>query len=73
MKTQKTFIIDKWHFSQEDFKERMTTAQWRAILLSHRDRILVKGIFRQLQAKSLGFGVVEVSKVPIVKRVTDDD
>ena len=41
-------------------KQRMTTAQWREILLAHEERITVRGHVRTLVATSLGHGVVEV-------------
>ena len=53
------------HWTLEDYKERITTEQWKQILLNNDDRIMVKGQARQIQAKKLGYGVVEVSKVSL--------
>ena len=53
------------HWTLEDYKERITTEQWKQILLNNDDKIIVKGQARQIQAKNLGYGVVEVSKVSL--------
>jgi len=53
------------HWTLEDYKERITTEQWKQILLNNDDKIIFKGHARQIQAKNLGYGVVEVSKVPL--------
>jgi hypothetical protein len=50
------------HWALEDFKQRMTTKQWRAILLEERDHINFRGTARRLVAHNLGAGVVEISK-----------
>lgn len=52
------------HWVLESYSERMTVAQWRAILLDERDRIIFNGHMRRLVAKRLGAGVVEISKAP---------
>ena len=52
------------HWKVECFKQRLTTKQWKAILLAEDDWIWVAGERRQLKAKRLGAGVVEVSKSP---------
>lgn len=49
-----------WVFTH--YTERMTTKQWREILLSGNDVIMFRGNFCRLKAKNLGAGVVEVSK-----------
>lgn len=59
--------LDDGHWLAESFKQRMPAKQWREILLAGNDRILVSGELRQLIAKRLGLGVVEVSKQPIDK------
>jgi len=51
------------HWKGHRFKERMTVAGWRQILLRHEDVITFEGRRTQLVAKSLGCGVVEVGKV----------
>ena len=55
------------HWHVEGFTQRVTTKEWRDILLKEGDRIIVDGRARQLQAKSLGAGVQEISKVPLLK------
>lgn len=58
-------LISDAHWTLEVYKQRMTNSAWRQVLLNEGDRIIVKGIIRQLVAKSLGSGVVEVSKAPL--------
>ncbi|MHA2216919.1 MAG: hypothetical protein ACXACY_13325 [Candidatus Hodarchaeales archaeon] len=53
------------HWTIEVYKQRMTTKQWKKILLEKMDSIYCGGRLRQLVAKNLGHGVVEVSKKPI--------
>ena len=53
------------HCTMENFTERMTTAQWKAVLLAEVDKIFCKGHLRRLVAKRLGAGVVEVGKAPM--------
>lgn len=48
------------HWTLRNYKQRMTTAEWRSILLADGDRIVVNGCLEQLVARSLGYGVVEV-------------
>ena len=57
--------VDNNHWRTEWYKERMTTKQWKECLLAEDDMIIYKGRLRRLTAKSLGAGVVEVSKVPL--------
>ena len=40
--------------------QRMTTAQWKYILLNNLDTFIANGRLRRLKAKSLGAGVYEV-------------
>jgi hypothetical protein len=53
------------HWTVEDYKQRLTTKQWKTILLNEDDKIIFKGRLRQLVAKNLGAGVVEISKKPL--------
>lgn len=55
-------MLSENHYRVEWFKERMPAKQWQQILLNGDDRIFCNGRLRQLAAKSLGHGVVEVSK-----------
>ena len=52
-----------WH--SEEHTQRIATKDWREALLDNRDKIIVKGHIRQLLAKNLGYGVVEVSLQPL--------
>lgn len=49
-----------WNPNNRGFKERMTTKQWKDILLKEEDKVIVRGVLRQVKAKNLGYGVVEV-------------
>jgi len=53
------------HWQIEDFKQRITEAEWRKILLGDYDTITCKGHVRKLVASKMGYGVVEVNKVPL--------
>jgi len=53
----------------ESYTERITVSQWREVLLDERDTMIFKGNVRQLVAKNLGYGVVEVSKAPLDKKL----
>jgi hypothetical protein len=53
------------HWRLEEFRERVTTKKWKEILLEEGDKIVVGGHLRQLEAKSLGAGIVEVRKKPL--------
>ena len=59
--------ISNNHWSTENFKERMTKKEWQEILLSYKDHIIVAGCCRQVVAKNIGAGVVEVSKKPLLE------
>lgn len=49
-------------------RQRITTTEWKKILLSYGDKFIRKGAVRQLVAKDIGFGVVEVSILPEVPK-----
>ena len=53
------------HWTMETYRQRMTVEEWKKVLLSGNDHIVCKGGLRQLKAENLGYGVVEVFKVPI--------
>jgi len=61
------------HWILEDYRQRMTTSKWRAILLDKADIVIVNGRLRQLKATNLGYGVVEVSKEPLNIEVSNED
>lgn len=52
-------------YDDEDYSQRLTSKQWRSALLNHEDKIMTKGTLRQLVAKNLGCGVIEISKAPL--------
>lgn len=62
--------LNNSHWVFESYKQRMTTKEWKKILLNEEDRIIFRGNLRQLKARSLGAGVVEVYKEP-TKEATD--
>lgn len=49
------------------YTQRMTSQEWKAILLEEKDTIIIGGELRQLVAKNLGSGVVEISVKPKAK------
>ena len=55
-------MLSSNHWKVENYKERMTTKEWKQILLNNQDSIIFHGNFYRLKAKSLGHGVVEVYK-----------
>jgi hypothetical protein len=61
MKTTHEILRDN-HWTLEEYTQRMTVAEWRAVLAAEADRPMVKGQLRRLIAKRLGFGYVDVSK-----------
>ena len=56
-------ILDEGHWISGDFRQRMTTSNWRELLLNYDTKLIFQGRVTQLYAKNLGYGVVEVSKV----------
>ena len=61
-------IREDGHWRREDYTQRMTRAQWRKLLLEHQDHTIFEGRYRQLAAKHIGVGVMEVSKVPLTEK-----
>ena len=55
-------ILDEQHWVHEDYKQRITDKSWRELLLNDDDKVIFHGRVTQLNAKKLGYGVVEVSK-----------
>ena len=55
--------------------QRVTTAEWRSMLLSEYDKPIIRGNLRQIVGKNLGAGVVELRFVPLAlaaqQEVTD--
>ncbi len=59
-------IRDDRHWYYKDYKQRMTTKEWKQILLNEDDTVIFEGRVWRLKARSLGCGVVEVSKHHLV-------
>lgn len=57
--------LSESHYVIEDFKQRMSVKDWKEVLLNDMDTIIFRGEIRQLGAKNLGYGVVEVYKISI--------
>ena len=52
------------HWNVAGYRQRMTTKQWKKILLNKDDELLfADGEAYSLKAKRLGYGIVEVYKV----------
>lgn len=57
-----TNALNEAHWTDANYKQRMTTKDWKQILLDNKDQITYCGFLTKLKAKNLGCGVVEVSK-----------
>ena len=57
----KNFLSDN-HWTMEKYRQRMKVSEWRQILLAEEDHIFFHGSCVQLEAKDVGYGVVEVYK-----------
>jgi hypothetical protein len=55
-------ILSGNHWTLAAYRQRMTTKQWREVLLEEGDTIVFAGTPTNLKAKNLGYGVVEVYK-----------
>lgn len=55
-------ILSEAQWTHMDYKQRMTSAQWKAILLDTDDTLIFNGSVYRLKAKRLGCGVVEIYK-----------
>lgn len=55
-------ILDNAHWTDRCHTQRITRQEWIELLLEHRDVIVYRGALTQLKIRSLGAGVVEVSK-----------
>ncbi len=53
------------HWRIESFTQRITTKQWKQMLLDDEDTLIFLGRLRTLKAKNLGAGVLEISKEPL--------
>ena len=55
-------ILNDLHFKQLDYKQRVTTKEWKNILLNNQDKIIYKGTVVNLIGKNIGAGVYEIFK-----------
>ena len=58
-------MLDNAHWQFEGHTQRVTTKQWKAILLEERDQLIFHGRLRQLKARNMGAGVYEIYKKPL--------
>lgn len=56
------YVLSQNHWTLASYRERMTTKQWREVLLQGNDTIIFRGNVCKLKAENLGAGVVEVYK-----------
>ena len=55
-------VLDNGHWVLPAYKQRMTTKEWKELLLDDKNHIFYNGILTKIVAKNLGYGVVEVYK-----------
>lgn len=65
-------MLSNNHWRQEDYKQIMKASEWKKILLSSGYNIMVHGEQRELTAKKLFDGVVEVSKKPLTSHTANE-
>jgi len=58
-------ILSASHWVFEVYTERITSKQWREMLLNDADKIIFRGNYRKIVGKNLGHGVVEIGKKPM--------
>ena len=54
-----------WQVAEEHAYQRVTTKEWREMLLNEADRPIIRGHVRQVVARPLGGGVLELRLVPL--------
>jgi len=59
---KKEDILDEQHWKFADYRQRIILKQWQSLLLNDDDKVIFQGRVTQLMGKSLGSGIVEVSK-----------
>jgi hypothetical protein len=60
--TKKDRILDDRHWTDDTYHQRVTSKDWKFLLLNDDDKVIYKGKITQLKGKNIGCGVVEVSK-----------
>ena len=68
----KNLLLDDGHWIFENHVQRITTKQWKGLLLEKDDYIVCNGEIRQLVGVNLGCGVMEISKEPITPKGDQD-
>ena len=61
MKTKEQ-ILDKQHWDFENYAQRITTKDWKTLLMNDDDKIIYRGRVLDLVAKKIFSGVVEITK-----------
>ena len=65
---RKEDILDVRHWKFPDYRQRITTKQWKRLLLNGGNFIIYRGDIVPIVAKNLGCGVYEIKKGSISKR-----
>jgi hypothetical protein len=60
-----TLLHSSFYTTPELAYQRVTTKEWKAMLLAERDRPIVKGRLRRVVARNLGAGVLELRLAPL--------
>ena len=66
-------LLEEGHWKHEDYWQRITSAQWKKMLLANQDTIIFRGVVRRLKARSIGFGVVEIYKGDPLHKAKEED
>ncbi len=53
------------HWTLEHYTQRITSKEWKELLLNGDDTLIFRGRLRKLQYENLGSGVFEISKKPL--------
>ena len=59
----KSEILDEQHYYRMDYKQRITTQDWKLLLLNDDDNLICNGRFYELKGKYLGAGIYEIRKL----------
>ena len=54
--------LDERHKTEADYRQRMTTEDWKEVLLNQEETTIFNGESRTLSVRDLGYGVIEVYK-----------
>ena len=60
--SEKGRILDDQHWTYANYRQRILSKDWRKILLNDDDTVIFQGRVMRLVGRSMGSGVVEVSK-----------